>query len=267
MYIIPSIDLLDGRCVRLYQGDYGKSTDYGDDPAAIAAAFADAGAVRLHVVDLDAARAPSKSSTSTETDMRRHNRDVIREIREAFDGMLEVGGGIRTESDVSELLDAGVDRLVVGTLLVKDPDRVERWVTEFGACFLAGIDARDGEVKVAGWEEGAGMPDTDAAGIAQKIGMRGIIYTNIANDGTLSGPDIDNTARIARESGLPVILSGGIGSMEDLRAVIDSVHPDENHPNIVGIISGKAVYEGRLDLKQVFESFPQSTQSEGGIEW
>jgi phosphoribosylformimino-5-aminoimidazole carboxamide ribotide isomerase len=266
MYIIPSIDLLAGRCVRLYQGDYDRSTDYGDDPAAIAAAFADAGAVRLHVVDLDAARAPSDPRKSPEG-TRRHNRDVIREIRKAFGGVLEVGGGIRSETDVSELLEAGVDRLVVGTLLVKDPDQVERWVKEFGPRFLAGIDARDGEVKVAGWEEGAGLPDTEAAGIARRIGMRGIVYTNIANDGTLSGPDIENTARIARESGLPVIISGGIGSIDDVRAVIDATHHNASHPGIVGIISGKAVYEGRLDLKRVFETFPQPTQPEGNTAW
>ncbi|MBT3275373.1 MAG: 1-(5-phosphoribosyl)-5-[(5-phosphoribosylamino)methylideneamino]imidazole-4-carboxamide isomerase [Spirochaetales bacterium] len=233
MIVIPSIDLLDGKCVRLLQGDYNKVTDYGDDPAKIAGQFQKAGASRIHIVDLDAARGDA------------NNRSIIRKIRETFTGVLEVGGGVRSELDIKELLDIGVDRLILGTVLAKNPDLVETWVRAFGKVLVAGIDARDGEVKVSGWEKDSGLQAADLSRTAAKIGMISIVYTNIKLDGTLSGPDIEGTAAIAETSGLPVILSGGVSSEDDIERTAAF-----GCDGITGAITGKAVYEGRIDLEK-----------------
>ena len=238
MTVIPSIDILDGACVRLYQGDYGKVTDYRDAPESAAARFQDAGASRLHVVDLDAARGGG------------HNREVIKRIRDSFDGVMEVGGGIRTSEDISELLDAGADRLIVGTILARSPGTVADWITSYGRVFIAGIDARDGMVKVSGWEKDSGLTAVQLASTAREIGILSIVYTNISLDGTLSGPDIEGTAAIGDSSRLPAIVSGGVGSIEDLKRVHDA-----GFESIVGVITGKAVYEGRIDIKAALARF------------
>ncbi len=231
MIVIPSIDILDGKCVRLFQGDYGKVTDYGNEPHAIAAGFQEAGASRLHVVDLDAARGGA------------HNREIIRRIREQFKGTIEVGGGIRAGDDIKELLDAGVDRLIVGTVLAKNPDRVAGWISSFGRVFVGGIDASDGMVKVSGWEKDSGLWADDLAKTAKDLGIISIVYTNIKLDGTLTGPDVEGTAAIGQASGLPVIVSGGVSSLDDIERV-----KEYGSKNIVGVITGKAVYEGRIDI-------------------
>lgn len=231
MIVIPSIDILDGKCVRLFQGDYGKVTDYGDAPDAIASGFHNAGASRLHVVDLDAAR----GGTS--------NRDIIRKIRESFAGTIEVGGGIRTDEDIKELLDVGVDRLIVGTILAKEPDRVGSWIQKYGGVFIGGIDARDRMVKVSGWEKDSGLTAVDLAKTAKKLGIISIVHTNISKDGTLSGPDIAGTAEIGDAAELPVIVSGGVSSMDDLDAIAAY-----GAKHITGVITGKAVYEGKIDI-------------------
>lgn len=240
MLLIPSIDILEGRCVRLYQGDYDRSTKYSDDPVAIARNFETSGAVRIHIVDLDAARGKGN-----------HNRATIDKIREGVECIVEVGGGVRKSKDIEELLKLGVDRLVVGTVLAKDQLLVQSWVSEFGPVFIAGIDARGGEVKVSGWERGSGMADTELASRAKSIGVRSIVYTSIARDGTLEGPDIPATCRIANVSDLPVILSGGVSTIEDLTSVNEA-----DCTGIVAVISGKAIYEGNLDPAEVFEKYP-----------
>ena len=245
MFVIPAIDILGGECVRLYKGDYGKAVAYQKDPAVVALNFIRAGAKRIHIVDLDAARG------------RGNNRDVILRIRKAVHCCIEVGGGIRSEEDVNQLIDIGVDRLIVGTVLAKDPDSVNTWVTKFGSHFVAGIDALDGEVKISGWEKGSGMKDSDLAAKAKDIGVSSIVYTSISRDGTLEGPDIDNTVRIARESGLPVILSAGISCNEDFQKIADA-----GEPNIVGVISGKAYYEGRIDLEKAIKEYQTETTAE-----
>ena len=189
MTIIPAIDLIDGKCVRLFKGDYSSSKVYNEDPVETAGAFAEAGARRIHIVDLDAARGDG------------NNREIIRKIALSVPAVVETGGGVRTEDDVRELLDCGIERMIVGTVLAKSPDRVAGWVSRYGAKFIAGIDALNGEVKVSGWEKGSGLSDTELAAAAAEMGIISIVYTNIAKDGTLSGPDIENTVRIARESG------------------------------------------------------------------
>ena len=231
MIAIPAIDLINGRCVRLTEGVYDTEKAYSDDPAAMAAFFAEAGASRLHVVDLDAARGQG------------NNREAIKAIREAFPGVMDVGGGVRSLDDARVLRDIGVNFLVVGTALVKRPEEVAAWAKELGPILIAGIDARDGEVKVAGWEAGSSLQATALAAQARGLGMVEIIYTDISRDGTLSGPNVAETVAVAEASGLPVIISGGVGSMEDLQDLAAN-----KPPGVSGVIFGKALYEGKVDL-------------------
>jgi len=239
MLIVPAIDLLGGRCVRLNQGDYAQAEAYDLDPVEVARGFVAAGAKRIHLVDLDAARTGAGT-----------NRAVIGAIRKAVGVMVEVGGGVRTAEDVQALVDQGVDRLVVGTVLVKNPELVGGWVSKFGAKFVAGIDARDGEVKVSGWEEGSALKDVDLAARCRSLGLVSIVYTNIARDGMLGGPDLERTLEVAEASGLPVILSGGIASMADFEAIRRA-----DHPLLAGVITGKALYKNRIDLAEVIRQY------------
>jgi len=239
MLIIPAIDLLDGKCVRLFKGDYGQSTIYEENPAVMARRFEDMGVKKLHVVDLDAARGQGK-----------HNRIVIENICCEFKGIVEVGGGVRAEEDIEALLSVGVHELIAGTVFAKTPELVGAWVKKYKVAFVAGIDALDGDVKISGWEEGVSIKDTQLAEKACKQGISSIIYTNISRDGTLSGPDYKRTLAVAASSGLPVILSGGVSCEEDIEkaAVLEP-------KGITGVITGKAFYEGRLDLEKMIRRF------------
>lgn len=237
MLIVPAIDLLGGRCVRLLRGSYASARVYGEDPVAVAVELERAGALWIHVVDLDAARGSGS------------NRDVLRRIRDAVSCRLETGGGIRRAEDVRELLSAGVDRLVVGTVLVRSPELVASWSAEAGDRLVAGIDAHDGEVRVSGWEQSGAKKDTDLAQSVRGHGLCGIVYTSIARDGTLEGPDIARTNAVAAV-GLPVLLSGGIGSADDVQRVHET-----REANVVGLITGKALYEGRLDLASLVSRY------------
>lgn len=244
MLIIPAIDLLDGECVRLYKGDYNEVKSYERDPALIARAFQKMGVKRLHLVDLDAARGEGKN-----------NRDAVRKIRSVFSGVLELGGGVRTEEDVKELLDIGVDKLIVGTVLARNIKLVEEWIQSFGRVFIAGIDALNGEVKVSGWEKGTALKDSELGKKCASIGIESIIYTNIDRDGTLAGPDLESTNRMAQETGLIITLSGGISSLEDLKNVYHNANP-----LVRGIITGKAYYEGRIDLEKALSDFQEGNE-------
>ena len=240
MLIIPAIDLLDGKCVRLYKGDYSKVTVYSDDPVAMARSFVTSGAKRIHLVDLDAARGSA------------NNRSIIADICRQVDALFELGGGIRTQDDVKEIVDIGVDRLILGTVFAKDPECGARWTAQFGKKFIAGIDALNGEVKVSGWQQGVRMADTELAKKAAECGMCSIIYTNIVKDGTLSGPDTERTLTIAEVSGLPVTVSGGISCAQDFA---DIVHNPRCAGRIGGIITGKGFYEKRFDLASVIARY------------
>lgn len=266
MIIIPAIDILDGKVVRLYHGDYNQVTQYSLDPVDTAKAFFDMGATRIHVVDLSAAKAKADGS---DRDQVRTNRNILEKIRSAVPLLIETGGGIRTRDDVSELVDRGIQRLILGTLLAKQPETAGQWVEEFGKIFIAGIDAKDGEVKIAGWKTGVSetpLMDLDLATTAKQIGMVSIVYTNISQDGTLQGPDLARTQQIAQVSGLPVILSGGIGSHSHIQRVIEEetqrVIAQPDFGSIQGIIVGKAYYEGKVDLPKVFAQYPQDTSSQ-----
>jgi phosphoribosylformimino-5-aminoimidazole carboxamide ribotide isomerase len=254
MTIIPAIDLLGGACVRLYKGDYDQSTVYDTDPLEQAMRFKAAGARRIHLVDLDAAR-----------DQGKHNREVIRKLVEHVDAQFEVGGGIRSEDDVKELVDAGVRRLVVGTAFARDPSVLRRWTERFGRIFIAGIDAYGGKVRISGWEEDSGISDMELAAMAAGNGAVSIIYTNIERDGTLTGPDIERTRLLADASGLPLIVSGGIRGEDDFRTLFNDACK-----GIVGVIVGKALYEKRFDLKRVLALYQHEAESESetsGPEW
>ena len=247
MIIIPAIDILDGACVRLLKGNYNESTIYTSNPVEMAKKLVDSGCGRLHIVDLDAAR-----------DRGKNNREIIRKIRNSIDVVIETGGGIRTDADVKELLDIGIDRLILGTVFAKNPAIAGEWTAKYGNHFIAGIDALKGEVKISGWEEGSSMQDTALAKQAAENGIISIIYTNIDKDGTLEGPDIENSIRIAEVSKLPVIISGGISSIADFKKISEL-----NHSWLAGVITGKAVYENRIDLQKVIEKY-QKPFNDGG---
>ena len=246
MLLIPALDLRSGRCVRLLRGDFSRTTRYSDDPVATARGFADAGARWIHVVDLDAAQGKGSD-----------NRSMIDAVRRAVTCRLEVGGGVRTEEQAARLLALGVDRIVLGTILARSADEVAGWVARLGPRFAAGIDAQDGVVKVAGWTEEAGRADTDFALDLARMGMRRFIYTNISRDGTLAGPDIPRTNAVAHAAGLPTILSGGIGSPDDIARVAT-----ERDTSVVGVILGKALYEGRVDFGSLAKTYNQDAATD-----
>lgn len=246
--VIPAIDILGGRCVRLTQGSYDAVEEYDEDPVAVARRFTKAGAKRIHIVDLDGADGRPEANSA-----------VIEQIRKETDALLEVGGGIREERNVERLLTLGVDRLILGTVLARKPERVADWVRTYGRCFIAGIDARDGEVRISGWRESTSITALDLASLSGEMGINSIIYTNISQDGMLGGPDIEGTSALAQGAKLPVILSGGVSSLEDLRK-IDS----EAHPLVVGTVAGKALYEGRIVPETLFQEFPGE---KGEVTW
>ena len=245
MLILPAIDLLDGRPVRLTRGDFAARTDYARDATATARELEQAGARWLHVVDLDAARGSGD------------NRTAIAAIRAAVGLRVQVGGGVRTLDDARALLAIGVDRVVVGSALARDPELPARWAEQVGDRLVAGIDAYHGLVKTHGWQAGGGMTDTALATRMRKQPVCAIVYTNIARDGTLAGPDVERTAAVARAAGRPVILSGGIGAPEHVDAVA-AAH-DAGAAGIAGVIIGKAWYEGRIDMHDLLARYPQDT--------
>ena len=243
MLILPAIDLLEGRPVRLTRGDFGAATDYARNAVDTAAELENLGAAWLHVVDLDAARGGGD------------NRAVIGAIRAAVGLRLQVGGGVRTLNDAHRLVEMGVDRVVVGSALARDPELPARWVQQVGDRLVAGIDAERGVVKTHGWQQRGSFADTELAARMRSQPVRGIVYTSIARDGTLAGPDIARTCDVARAAGRPVILSGGIGSGAHIAAVAEHAAAGVN-----GVIIGKAWYEGRIDLAALLERYPQAAE-------
>jgi len=245
MRIIPAIDLLGGKAVRLYKGDYGEVTTYNDDPVALARSFAEKGIRRLHLVDLDAAKGKGE-----------HNRTVVAKIRKAVDMELDLGGGIRTQKDVDSLLDIGIDRLIIGTAIVKQPEEVARWIALAPGRFTAGVDAYDGVVKIAGWIDSTPLSDSELARQLKPLGFSELVYTNISRDGTLAGADVERTLAMAAASNLPVIVSGGIASTDDA-LTLEGLEVK----GVYGFISGKAFYEGKLDLSRLLAKWPQDSQA------
>lgn len=233
--IYPAIDLRDGKCVRLFQGDYAQETIYGDSPVDMARKFVEAGAEWIHMVDLDGAK-----------DGVRINDQVV--IETAKLGVkVQVGGGIRTREDIQHYLSNGVARVIIGSLAIRNPELAVSFIEEFGADqIVIGIDAKDGMAATEGWIETSGQAATEVANYFAQKGAKHFIYTDIATDGTLAGPNIKaNEALVSAESA-QVIVSGGIGSLEDIR----NVKGASAQSNIAGVIIGKALYEKRFTLEE-----------------
>ncbi|MCC7146681.1 MAG: 1-(5-phosphoribosyl)-5-[(5-phosphoribosylamino)methylideneamino]imidazole-4-carboxamide isomerase [Phycisphaeraceae bacterium] len=233
MYLFPSIDLRDGKVVRLHKGDYDQETVYGDDPLEQAKLFADAGVTWLHVVDLDGAR----------TGHAVHHA-VIERICKETGLKVQVGGGVRTEGTISRLLQAGVFRVVLGTAALRNWSWFEALMGNptYRGRLVLGLDAREGKLAVSGWEE---QLQTTAVDIAKKVSewpLSAIVYTDITTDGTLTGPNLPAVRQMAESTYVPIIASGGVGSLEDLKKL--------RKLPIQGVIVGKAIYEGRFTVAQ-----------------
>lgn len=234
MDLFPAIDLRGGRCVRLHQGDYSQETVYGDDPVAQAVAFAEAGAHWIHVVDLDAARTGVPE-----------NRDVVAAIAEAVDVPVQTGGGIRSVAAAAILFDAGVERVVIGTAALKDPDLVRSLARDHRVA--VGLDAKSGEVATDGWLVGSGRTVIDVARSFADAGVDAFVVTDISRDGTLEGPDIVGLAEVLGATPVDVIASGGVGTPDDLR---DLAAVQVDGRRLAGVIAGKAIYEGHVDVAE-----------------
>lgn len=231
MDLYPAIDLRDGRCVRLYQGDYDREQVYGDDPVSQARAFAAEGACWVHMVDLDAARSGVPSP---------RNRELIAAVVAAVDVPVQVGGGVRDDRAAGELLDAGVARVVVGTAALDRPDWVRRLAARHPGQVAVGLDARGRDVAVRGWEQRSGRDLADVAREFDDAGVAALVVTEIGRDGTLAGPDLDQLALVLGSSSLDVVASGGVGTLDDLRA-LDGLAVGERR--LAGAIVGRALYE------------------------
>ncbi len=234
MEVIPAIDLLDGKCVRLYQGDYNQASVFSDNPVEIARQWAAEGATRLHVVDLDGA----KEGKSV-------NLGVIEAIAKALTIPVQVGGGLRDQAGVSRLLKTGVQRAILGTVAVEQPELVTELCHEFPQQIVVGIDARNGKVATRGWLETSEVAATDLAQRMAQQGAAAIIYTDIHRDGTLSGPNLPALRELAESIDIPVIASGGVSSLTDLLSLLslESV-------GVTGVIVGRAIYTGDVSLTE-----------------
>lgn len=235
LQIIPAIDIKGGRCVRLQQGRADAETVYGEDPLEMARRWQDEGAQRLHVVDLDGA-----------FDGRPVNAETIAEIARTLDIPVQTGGGLRDEDDVNPLLDAGVDRVIFGTRACMDPDVIEDFIESFGDRIAVGIDARDGWVQVKGWTETTNLLAMHLAQQLDAAGLRTIIYTDTARDGMLGGVNSEALGKICGAVTCDVIASGGVSSLEDIRA-LKALQIE----NLSGAIVGKALYDGAVSLKDL----------------
>lgn len=242
--VIPAIDLQGGRCVRLIQGDFDRATIYGDDPPGIARRWEAAGASTIHVVDLDGAKAGGPRQL-----------EVVAEIARAVQVPVQLGGGMRTLEDVEAALAAGAQRIIIGTRAIEDPSFVDEALARFGERIGIGIDARDGRVAVRGWVE---VSDVDALDLARSMserGVRTIVYTDIARDGMLAGPNVEAMRRMAEAvPDVAVIASGGVAAPGDILDLASS--------GTVGVIVGKAIYTGNVDLAAAIRTLA-ARQTEG----
>jgi phosphoribosylformimino-5-aminoimidazole carboxamide ribotide isomerase len=238
MLMIPAIDLKNGRCVRLLQGEAAAETVYSNAPAAMARSFEDAGAKRLHLVDLDGAFQGKGANLAS-----------IRAILKNISIPVQLGGGLRNAENIEQMFELGVSSVIVGTMAVKNPDVLEEVIQRFsGEKVILGIDARDRKVSIEGWQEGTEIDDVEFALRWKKLGIQRIVFTDIARDGMLTGPNLEALGDFARRTGLKIVASGGVSSMEDLE-LLKTLEED----GVDQVISGKAIYEGKLDLKEIFK--------------
>ncbi|SEN13529.1 1-(5-phosphoribosyl)-5-[(5-phosphoribosylamino)methylideneamino]imidazole-4-carboxamide isomerase [Halomonas caseinilytica] len=235
MLVIPAIDLKDGTCVRLKQGRMDDATTYGDDPVAMAARWVEAGARRLHLVDLNGAFEGEPI-----------NGEAVTAIARAYPDLpIQIGGGIRSAATIEHYLKAGVSQVIIGTKAVKEPDFVTEMCRAFPDHVIVGLDARDGFVATDGWAEVSTIKATELAKRFADDGVSAIVYTDIARDGMMGGVNVEATAELARQGGLPVIASGGVTNLDDLRSLVEA-----GETGILGAITGRAIYEGSLDVAE-----------------
>jgi phosphoribosylformimino-5-aminoimidazole carboxamide ribotide isomerase len=235
MLVIPAIDLKNGKCVRLLQGRKSEMTVYNENPVDVAKKFAAAGAKMIHVVDLDGAFNGAESP----------NRAVVREIVETIDVPVEFGGGVRSLADVQQLCNAGVARVVLGTVAAESPLLLKDFVGKCGSKVCVGIDARDGRVMTRGWESATRLLAIDLARSVAECGVERIVYTDIARDGMLTGPNIEQTLAVARAANINVTASGGVSSLDDIKRLRDA-----GDSRLDSVIVGKALYEGKFKLEE-----------------
>jgi phosphoribosylformimino-5-aminoimidazole carboxamide ribotide isomerase len=227
----PAIDLKDGQCVRLLKGEFDKKTVYSENPLETALLWQESGADFLHIVDLDGARSGEGK-----------NRKVIKEIARKVNMKVQTGGGIRTMEDISSLLEEGVERVILGTAAVKNFALVEEAVKKYGDRIAVGIDAKDGFAATDGWEKVSELRAVDFAKKVEAVGVKTIIYTDIATDGALCGPNVEAMREMVENTSLDVIASGGVSSLDDIKALLKT--------GVEGAITGRAIYTGSLDLKE-----------------
>ena len=237
MFVIPAIDLLGGVCVRLTEGDYGTSKMYDVDPVAVALRFQEQGSRWLHVVDLDGAKAG-----------RPMNQEVISRIAKATSMKVQVGGGIRTVPDVRAVLAAGAARVVMGTRLTQDMELAEALFNDFGDRLVAGIDTKNGMVAIQGWTETSALRGVDFARHLQELGCERVVFTDVARDGTLLGPNLVATREMVEETAMKIVASGGVSNIQDVRDLVQT--------GAEAVIVVKALYEGRFSLADVAQIGP-----------
>jgi phosphoribosylformimino-5-aminoimidazole carboxamide ribotide isomerase len=247
MDVIPAIDLLGGQCVRLHQGDYNQVTTFSDDPVAQALSWQQQGARRLHLVDLDGAR----SGTAV-------NEAVVRRITAALTIPVQLGGGVRTAERAEAWLACGLDRVILGTVALEQPELVRQLAQRHPGRIVVGIDARDGRVATRGWLQESAVQATELAASFAGSGIAAIISTDIATDGTLAGPNLQALRAMAQASAIPLIASGGVGCLDDLLALL-ALEP----LGVTGVIVGRALYDGRVSLAEALQAIGPERLQDG----
>jgi len=244
--VFPAVDISDGRCVRLLQGRFGTETVYSDDPVEVALGFCRAGARWLHIVDLDGAKTGEA-----------RNRELVLEAVSKASCPVQAGGGLRTIDDVEEVLAAGAGRAVLGTVSLEDPAALAKACKRYGERIVVSLDARGGELAAHGWTVGTGVAVVDAVAAFEDAGVASFIYTNVARDGTMTGPDVEGVLHVAERSSLPVVASGGISSLEDLRRIA-RLHGR----GVSGAIVGRAFYESKFGVAEANFAADEAAESD-----
>tara|TARA_Y100001934_G_C12296581_1_gene747716 strand:+ start:511 stop:1227 length:717 start_codon:yes stop_codon:yes gene_type:complete len=232
--VIPAIDLIDGKCVRLTQGNYNHKTEYNADPADLALSFLDAGISFIHVVDLDGAKIGSPQNLATVEKIAKTGIEI------------EFGGGLRKLSHLVCAIESGVRDLILGSKLISDGNEIQEWIEQFPGRLVAGIDVKDGYIAVSGWKKTSSISAIDLVQTVTQLGFSRIIYTDIATDGMLLGPNLEQLQSISQSSSIPVTASGGVGNIFHIQSVKQLVHL-----GIDGIIVGKAFYEGQITINEM----------------
>ncbi|PEJ60145.1 1-(5-phosphoribosyl)-5-[(5-phosphoribosylamino)methylideneamino]imidazole-4-carboxamide isomerase [Bacillus sp. AFS002410] len=234
MILYPAIDLKDGNCVRLEQGDFNKQVIYQNSPLEVALEFEKSGAKVLHIVDLDGARTGERKNAS-----------IIKEIVQNTKLKIQIGGGIRSLESISFWLELGVERVILGTAAMKDRQLLEQAISTYGDRIIVGVDAKNSYVAINGWEESTNQDSFEFCKQLELLGVKTVVYTDISKDGMLSGPNIEAYKRLAEETNLNIIASGGVSTLNDLETL--------SQLNIYGAISGKALYEGKFTVEEALK--------------